>query len=134
MTPEKIHAPPHGNSGSGEYSSTNLTGNQTTNNRLSLFVVTADEHVSTTGDFLDPLSDIAWLQFIDGIDMFVLVGNERDVLDTSARDCEVPDSGLWLVDEAGTVRRQWSLPSERREVLSIGRSVESTLHEWGDAR
>lgn len=109
------------------------TGGDRTDDGLSLFVV-ADERVSGTSDCFDPVSDLAWLQFIDGLDMFLVVGGESDFFDTVVRDDTSAETGLWLVDGAGTVQRQWSLPSERREILSIGRTVEREVGIWGDAR
>lgn len=108
------------------------TRGERTADGLSLFVV-ADERVSRSSDCLDPVSDLAWLQFIDGVDMF-LVGGDSDFFDTAVCDDTNAETGLWLVDGAGTVQRQWSLPSERREILSIGRTVEREVGIWGDAR
>ncbi|WP_411966336.1 hypothetical protein [Haloferax sp. YSMS24] len=104
-----------------------------TDDKLSLFVV-ADERVSRASDYLDPVSDLTWLQFIDGLDMFLVVGGDSDFFDTVVRDDTNAETGLWLVDSAGTVQRQWSLPSERREVLSIGRTVQEEVGMWGDVR
>ncbi|KAB1191165.1 MULTISPECIES: hypothetical protein [Haloferax] len=133
MTPEKFHASKHEPRGFDEHTPSNQPTTETADNRLSLFVVAVDEHESHSGDCLDPLSDIAWLQFIDGLDMHVVVGGENDFFDTIGSEVD-SQNGLWLVDAAGTIHRKWALPSERREVLSIGRAVEQTLDTWGDAR
>ncbi|KAB1190045.1 hypothetical protein GJR96_17900 [Haloferax sp. MBLA0076] len=105
-----------------------------TDNNLSLYVFAAVEHVPRPEDCFDPLSDITWLQFIDGLDMYVVVGDEAAFVDAVAPDCDAREPGVWLVDDSGTVHSQWSLPSERNDVLSIGRTVERTIDMWGEAK
>lgn len=117
----------------GEYVQTTRSPPEATDGRLSLFVVAGEDGEAAAADSLDPVADLAWLQFIDGLDLFVVVESQREFFDTVAADHDSPDSGLWLVDEVGTVHRQWALPSERGEVLAIGRTVERTIDTRGDA-
>ncbi|KAB1185013.1 MULTISPECIES: hypothetical protein [Haloferax] len=114
-----------------------LTGapsEDTTDNCLSLFVLACEEHMPGDGDCFSPLSDIAWLQFIEGLEMHVVVDNQPSVAETHAADFDARGSGVWLVDDTGTVHSQWALPSKRQEVLSIGRTVEQTIDSWGKGR
>ena len=134
MAPEKFHTSPRDVSRFDEFAVSNRTTPERMDNHLSLYVVAAGEHGSSADGYPDPISDITWLQFIDGLDMYVVAGGESDFFDTVVTDHDSPDNGLWLVDDAGTVHRQWSLPSERQEVLSIGRTVEQTIETWGDAK
>jgi hypothetical protein len=127
----------------GPYELRGLQMNQTTETQrtdgsassLSLYVFADKERVPRDADCFDPLSDIAWLQFIDGLDMFVVDG-ETVLADTVVAEHEAANCDILLVDDAGTVRRRWDLPSKTKEVHSIRRTVERTIEarERGDHR
>ncbi|WP_410767642.1 hypothetical protein [Haloferax sp. DFSO60] len=100
-----------------------LGQHDTCDDQLSLLVFLCDDQHSTGDVVSQVLTDISWLQFIEGLGVYVVIDVGNAVVDPMTSD----RGHVFLVDDAGAIQRRWKFPAETEDVALIRQTIEQAI-------